>query len=652
MRRLQFAAVLLIVLVGLGTRLATVDRWYPFVDYTDEGVYIAWGMHIRGVSDETALLETYGQLSPAYTSLSAWMQAAYDLIKPHDYLLPAEYYLVQRLVAVGMGVLTSLAILVAVWSVVGGMAGTLAGLIWAAAPVIVEYNSLAIPDPLVYLAASTALATGILAWKQQSPRWVLASLLAAIIAIYAKYWLVPALAPALMVGIWLVWRNPRRMAPWLLIYALVASVSAGYILFGVNPLANHNKMSQTGIGELIARMTNLDRVTNNLGYALLPMGAIFFGFSLLAGGAAYLLSGWRGWRRVPTAILGMLAVYLVIVIPMSAMISNIGTIIKIRHALPTTIGLLILWGVAVGQVIWTAQDALRKNPVRRWVSLLVAGSLALVLFPGYLVGNIQLAEKYSREHVINLLRDWSDDNLPVDGYAMFVGGGLTDLDRVWNRTWGAYMGDNPFVWWTETAGEIVNTTPAEYVERGIAYFTVDEADLRRVPNPEALQAWMDELLLVKTFETDSPDIAGHTTYVYRIAHPQVAADTVFSEQVALIGYDLDTTTVQAGDSFTFRPYWRRVGEIHANYNLFVHLHTADDPTPLAQHDGPLTVRERPTLAWDDPHEVYIGRDIAFAIPADLPPDDYVLTVGVYNYETGMRLTTVAGDSFQRLITVE
>lgn len=652
-RWLQVAAVLLVVLVGFGTRITTYDRWYPFVDYTDEGVYVAWGMHIRGVSDETALLETYGQLSPAYTNMSAWMQAAYDSVKPHEYLLPAEYYLVQRFVAILMGIFTALALTVAVWNLVGGVAGTLTGLIWAASPLIVEYNSLAIPDPLVYVATSTALATGVLAWKQQSPRWVLASLIAAIVAIYAKYWLVAALAPSLIVGTWLTWKNPRKMLPWLIGYALVAGISAGYIIFGFNPLTNHNKMSRTGIGDLIARMTNVDRVTNNLNYSLLPMGLPFFAISVLAGIGAYGLSWVRGWRRVPLAILGILAVYLVIVIPMSAMISNIGTIIKIRHALPITVGLLVLWGLSIGQIIWTGQDALTNRFQRRWISAGVAAIIALILLPGYVVGNLNLVEKYSHEHVINILRNWSDDNLPVDGYVMFVGGGLTQLDRVWNRTWGAYIGDHPFVWWTETASEIINTPPEEYIERGIIYFTVNESDLRRIGRSrEALETWTDALLLVKTFPTDAPEIEGDTTYVYRIAQPAQETSQIFGEQIELMGYDLDTTTLQAGESFTFRPYWQRVDDISANYNLFMHLHMEEDPTPLAQHDGALTVPERPTLAWDDPDEVYIGRDIVFTIPADVAPGEYVLTIGIYDYETGARLLNEEGNSFQMAITVE
>ena len=104
--------------------------------------------------------------------------------------------------------------------------------------------------------------------------------------------------------------------------------------------------------------------------------------------------------------------------------------------------------------------------------------------------------------------------------------------------------------------------------------------------------------------------SGPMLYFYRMLPPQFDADVTFGGQIRLDGYDLSADTLAAGETLTFRPYWRIEQPPTANYSMFIHLYRADDETrqPIAQWDGAPTTPQRLTVTWDDPDELYIGAD--------------------------------------------
>jgi hypothetical protein len=225
----------------------------------------------------------------------------------------------------------------------------------------------------------------------------------------------------------------------------------------------------------------------------------------------------------------------------------------------------------------------------------------------------------------------------------------------WNRPWSGYDGVKTFLWWTEDADQIAASSSQAYVERGITYFVTDARDLDRYYNTPKLKAFIKQLTLVKTFHiaADQTDENQFETYFYRMLPPAHAADVLFGGQIDLTGYDLSAEQVSPGDTLNLRPYFRALRRPDTNYSMFVHLYPADEDTMLAQHDGAPTVAERPTLTWDDPHELYIGADVSLAIPAETPPGDYRVVIGLYDFTTGARLTLPDGaDKFTIPITVK
>jgi len=72
-------------------------------------------------------------------------------------------------------------------------------------------------------------------------------------------------------------------------------------------------------------------------------------------------------------------------------------------------------------------------------------------------------------------------------------------------------------------------------------------------------------------------------------------------------------------------------------HLFAHL---GDPSaaPLAQTDGPVMGGEYPASLWAA-GEVF-DETISLSLPGDLPPGEYPITIGLYDFAGGGRLPLV------------
>jgi len=654
------STLLVILVIGglaLGLRLSTYDRYLPFIDYTDEAVYVALAQEIRGLSDETGLREKYGALPPLYSYFNALVQTGYDQIKPHNWTLISDYYYALRFLAVIMGVFTALGMAWLGWQIGGPVAGWIAGLIWASHPTIVELNSLAIPDPPLYLCIVLAMCAGLYAWKYDSKWALLFALIAGIVGTYLKYWVVTVTFPFVAAWLVLFWRNPRSMLPWTLVYALIGGAAAAYLIFGINPIESTTKLTEFSSGSLTERALDLPRLTNNFWHAAYPVGVPLYVGGLIAGALAYAYN--RSHKR--TLIAGQFAAFLILMvlvgIPLTTAISNIDLsgAGRMRHILPTMTSMFVLWGAAIAQILYAVEDELAARRIfagdNLALRLTALSVLGMVLLFAYFPANVDLIMRLSKDHVVNRVRDWADVAIPNDGLVLQPF--LSDLDRVWNRTWGAYAGNNQLIYWSEKQAQILEADPQDYAKRNIDYVVISEYDLTsgQYSDP-AVRDWLKQLYLLKTF-ADGEDVVGSQTYFYKMLPPQERPNINFGDIVTLDGYDLSAPTFVPGDELRFRPYWRITQTPPANYSIFVHLYPSDALDMKAQQDGGLVDRERQTQQWTDTNEVYLGRDTVITIPADLPAGEYRLAIGVYDYVTFQRLLLPDGRDFYSIpITVE
>ena len=647
-RAIIIIACVLLLIGGAAVRLATWERFLPFIDYRDEVVYVALAEHFRGVSDQTPLINQYGTLAPAYVALNMGLQEGHDAMKTVSWDMPAQDYPVLRLFSVLMGVLT---IAVLIWGgmlIAGSWAGFFAGAVWAFSPLVVEINSLAIPDPPLYLVSALALVTGLAAWKYDSPRYLFISLLMGILAIYLKLWVAMTLIPFLLVAAALFFKNPRRMLPWMVFFFVIAASTGAYMIFGLNPLQSTVKMSEYGGGDLLTRTFDPARLANNWRHLTALFSDVLFWAAIIGGVVAFIYNYRQKRQVIAPKFIALLLVYMLLGFLLVTAISNITVVSgRMRHLLPTALGFMLFWGGCIWQIL----IALRGDRKVQSASGLLQAGVILFFVGGlaihHLPGNLSLIERYQQTHVVNILRDWFDISVPRDGIAMQPY--QSDLDRIWNRWWGAYAGNRPFEYWSEDQEDVLATTPQEYVDRNITYFVIGESDLAwgRYDDP-AMRDWVEQLTLVKTFDPEKLNLAGDTSYVYRMLPPQYEADFNYGDTISLVGYDLSGTEPTAGETLTLRPYWRIMQQPGINYTMFVHVYPEDNFDIQAQADSQPVADSYPTTLWQDTDELFVGRDVQITLPETIETGAYRLVIGLYDVNTLTRLISPEGDEFYEI----
>jgi hypothetical protein len=99
-----------------------------------------------------------------------------------------------------------------------------------------------------------------------------------------------------------------------------------------------------------------------------------------------------------------------------------------------------------------------------------------------------------------------------------------------------------------------------------------------------------------------------------------------------------------GGELTALFYWRAAGAAPQDYGVFFHLRDATNET-IGRGDGqPTWFAPRPASEWQVGDDGAVGIIDAHTIhvPDDVPPGPYELVVGWYDWETGARLSRLAG----------
>jgi hypothetical protein len=114
-------------------------------------------------------------------------------------------------------------------------------------------------------------------------------------------------------------------------------------------------------------------------------------------------------------------------------------------------------------------------------------------------------------------------------------------------------------------------------------------------------------------------------------------DAHLGDHLSLRGYRLSGNTFSPGDALVLTLFWQSDSRLAEDYHVFVHLLDADGQL-VAQHDGVPVSGERPTWTWRD-GEVIQDEHI-LSLGERLPGGPHLLSVGMYDSRTGLRLPVV------------
>ena len=126
-------------------------------------------------------------------------------------------------------------------------------------------------------------------------------------------------------------------------------------------------------------------------------------------------------------------------------------------------------------------------------------------------------------------------------------------------------------------------------------------------------------------------------WVYHAATgPQNPVAFTFEPGIRLVGYDVAPSPTRLGQALRLQLYWQALEPLAEDYTVFVHVLSKDGASQLVtQQDNPPVRGTRPTSTWEPGVVVVDPYDLP--IPMDIPPGEYVLTVGLYPWPDLSRL---------------
>ncbi|MBN2002404.1 MAG: glycosyltransferase family 39 protein [Anaerolineae bacterium] len=153
---------------------------------------------------------------------------------------------------------------------------------------------------------------------------------------------------------------------------------------------------------------------------------------------------------------------------------------------------------------------------------------------------------------------------------------------------------------------------------------------------------------------DGPSFYGEPYFrAYRVPAQSTALITpgypisiAWGSSIQLLGYDVNATQFQAGDTIHLSLYYQGDVPVEVNYTAFVHLVGPQNPAsgnPLwAQYDSEPCHTFYPTSLW---RAGEILKDtVTLQLPPDIPVGTYTLTTGFYIFPTMERLPVTLGEA--------
>ena len=129
----------------------------------------------------------------------------------------------------------------------------------------------------------------------------------------------------------------------------------------------------------------------------------------------------------------------------------------------------------------------------------------------------------------------------------------------------------------------------------------------------------------------------------------VPLEANLSDQIKLLGYHVDGSSYQPGDTITATLYWLALQDMDQNYKVFVHLTDEQETRLVSQSDRWPVYNFSPTTRWEPGEIIWDRHEIQ--IPPDEGPGTYRLSTGAYLLETMQNLAVLDEDGNPQGISI-
>jgi hypothetical protein len=194
--------------------------------------------------------------------------------------------------------------------------------------------------------------------------------------------------------------------------------------------------------------------------------------------------------------------------------------------------------------------------------------------------------------------------------------------------------------------------PPAWENQGFYYLVADQSYEWRggyYAGHEKQALWDQYVEVVARFEGEA--YSGPDRIILRAFRPQVKVEAQFGGLVNFYGYNLNQTEARPGDELALKYYWWALARDGRDYVVFTHLISPTTGQAIAQfdrlagHNG-----AKPSSQWEA--REWLFDELSLSIPADTPPGEYILQMGLYDSLTGERLPLAgSGETILRLTSI-
>ncbi len=152
-----------------------------------------------------------------------------------------------------------------------------------------------------------------------------------------------------------------------------------------------------------------------------------------------------------------------------------------------------------------------------------------------------------------------------------------------------------------------------------------------------VEGWLDE----RTFQAMDSWFGNVRLAIYAVPEAEASGEIqhplelMLGDEIALLGYSISSSEVEAGDILQLTLFWQASKPIEQRYKVFTHVLDGRSHI-VGQRDAEPVGGTRPTTTWQG-GEVVADNYGVLVLPGT-PPGEHQLEIGMYSLETGQRLS--------------